>query len=43
MSFSAFNRVALRTGVALQPYRIDLYAANGKTIKTLGIAERVRF
>ena len=43
MSFSAFNRVALRTGVALQPYRIDLYAANGKTIKTFGIAERVRF
>ena len=43
MSFSAFNCVALRTGVALQPYRIDLYAANGKTIKTLGIAERVRF
>ena len=43
MSFSAFNRVALHTGVALQPYRIDLYAANGKTIKTLGIAERVRF
>ena len=43
MSFAAFNRVALRTGVALQPYRIDLYAANGKTIKTFGIAERVRF
>ena len=43
MSFSAFNRVALRTGVALQPYRIDLYAANGRTIKTFGIAERVRF
>ena len=43
MSFSAFNRVALRTGVALQPYRIDLYAANGKTIKTFGIAERVLF
>ena len=43
MSFSAFNRVALRTGVALQPYRIDLYAANGKTMKTFGIAERVRF
>ena len=43
MSFSAFNRVALRTGVALQPYQIDLYAANGKTIKTFGIAERVRF
>ena len=43
MSFSAFNRVALRTGVALQPYRIDSYAANGKTMKTFGIAERVRF
>ena len=43
MSFSAFNRVALRTGVALQPYRIDLFAANGKTMKTFGIAERVRF
>ena len=43
MSCSAFNRVALHTGVALQPYRIDLYAANRKTIKTFGIAERVRF
>ena len=43
MDFSAFNRVALQTGAALQPYRIDLYAANGKTIKTFGIAERVRF
>ena len=43
MSFSAFNRVALRTGVALQPYQIDLYAANGKTMKTFGIAERLRF
>ena len=43
MSFSAFNRRAMRTGVALQPYRIDLYAADGKTIRTFGIAERVRF
>ena len=43
MTFSAFNRVALQTGVALQPHRIDLYAANGKTMKTFGIAERVRF
>ena len=32
MAFSAFNRVALQAGVALQPYRIDLYAANGKPI-----------
>ena len=43
ITFSAFNRVALRTGVALQPYQIDLYAANGKMIKTFGIAERLRF
>ena len=43
VSFSAFNLVALQTGVALQPHRIDLYAANGNTIKTFGIAERVRF
>ena len=43
MTFLAFNRVALQTDVALQPHRIDLYAANGKTIKTFGKAERVRF
>ena len=43
MTFSAFNRVALQSGVALQPHRMDLYAANGKTIKTFGIAERLRF
>ena len=43
MTFSAYNRVALQTGVALQPHRVDLYAANGKTMKTFGIAERVRF
>ena len=43
MTFSASNRVALQTGVALQPHRMDLYAANGKTMKTFGIAERLRF
>ena len=43
MAFSAFNRVALQRGVALQHHGIDLYDANGKTIKTFGIAERVRF
>ena len=41
MTFSAFNRVALQTGVTLQPRRIDLYASNEKTIKTFEIAERV--
>ena len=43
MTFSAFNCVALQTSVALQPHRIDLYAANGKTIKTFGIADHLRF
>ena len=43
LTFSAFNRVAARTGTVLKPYQVDLYAANGKTIKTFGLAERVRF
>ena len=43
LTFSAFNRVAARTGTVLKPYQIDLYAANGKTIKTFGLAEQVRF
>ena len=43
MTFSAFNRVSLHTNVALQPHRIDLYVANGRTMKTFGIADRVRF
>ena len=43
MTFSAFNRVALQTGVVLQSHRMDLYAANGKTMKTFGIADSLRF
>ena len=43
LTFSAFNRVASQTGTVLKPYRIDLYAANGKTIKTFGLAEPIRF
>ena len=43
LTFSAFNRIAVQTGAVLRPYRIDLYAANGKTIKTFGMVERVRF
>ena len=38
LTFSAFNRVAAQTGTVLKPYRIDLYAGNGKTIKTFGLA-----
>ena len=43
LSFSAFNRIAVQTGDVLRPCRIDFYAANGKTIKTFGMMERVRF
>ena len=43
LTFSAFNRVAVQTGTVLKPYQIDLYAANGKTIKTFGLAEGIRF
>ena len=43
LTFSAFNRIAVRTGTVLKPYQVDLYAANGKTIKTFGLAEQVRF
>ena len=43
LTFSAFNRAAARTGTVLKPYQVDLYAANGKTIKTFDLAEQVRF
>ena len=43
LSFSTFNRVAVQTEAVLKPYQIDLYAANGKNIKTYGMAEHVRF
>ena len=43
LNFPAFNRIAAQTGTVLQPYQIDLYAANGKTIKTFGLAEQIRF
>ena len=40
--FSAYNRIAVHTGKILRPYGIGLYAANGKTIKTFGLAEKVK-
>ena len=43
LTFSAFNRVAAQTGTVLNSYQVDLYAANGKTIKTYGLAERIHF
>ena len=43
LTFSAFIRVAVQIRAVLKSYQIDLYSANGKTIKTFGLAERVRF
>ena len=43
LTFSAFNRVAAQTGTVLKPHQVDLYAANGKTIKTYGLAECSHF
>ena len=43
LTFPAFNRVDVQTGAVLKPCQIDLYAANGKTIKTFGLAEHVHF
>ena len=43
LTFSASNRIAAQTGTVLKPYQIDLYAANGKTIKTFGLAEQICF
>ena len=43
LTFSTFNRVAVQTGAVLKPYQIDLYIANGKTVETFGLTERVRF
>ena len=43
LTFSAYNRLAVQTGSFLKPCGVDLYAANGKAIKTFGIAEGIRF
>ena len=43
LTFSTYNRLAVHSGTLLRPYDVDLYAANGKTIKTVGLAENVPF
>ena len=35
--------MAARTGTVPKPYQIDLYAADGKTMKTYGLPEQIRF
>ena len=43
LAFFAYNKLAAQTGAVPKPYGIDLYAANGKTIKTFGLAEKIIF
>ena len=42
LTFSANNEMGARRGKVLKPQGIDLYAANGKTIKPFGIAENIK-
>ena len=43
LSLNAYQKIASAHALSLSPYDIQLYAANGKTINTIGIAENVRF
>ena len=43
LSLSAYQKIASARVLSLLPYDIQLYAANGKTINTIGIAENVNF
>ena len=43
LSLSAYQKIASAHALSLLPYDIQLYAANGKTINTIGITENVNF
>ena len=43
LTFSSYYRLAVDTGTLMRRYGVDLYAANGRTIKTFGLAGTVRF
>ena len=43
LSLAAYQKIASAHSLSLQPYDIQLYEANGKTITTVGIAEDVNF
>ena len=43
LSLKAYQMIASAHALSLLPYDIQLYAANGKTINTIGIAENVSF
>ena len=43
LSLSAYKKIASQHELNLSPYDIELFAANGKSITTVGIAEDVNF
>ena len=43
LSLSAYKKIAPQHELNLSPYDLELFAANGKTITTVGIAEDVSF
>ena len=43
LSLSAYKKIASQHELNLSPYDLELFAANGKTITTVGIAEDVSF
>ena len=43
LSLAAYQKIASAHSLSLLPYDIQLYAANGKTITTVGIAENMNF
>ena len=43
LSLTAYQKIASAHALSLLPYDIQLYAANGKTINSIGIAENVNF
>ena len=43
ISLAAYQKIASAHSLSLMPYDVQLYAANGKTITTVGMAENVSF
>ena len=43
LSLAAYQKIASAHSLSLMPYDIHLYAANGKTITTVGMSENVNF
>ena len=43
LSLSAYKKIASQHELSLSPYDIELFAANGKSITTVGIVEEVSF